>query len=70
MKAFKAFIKPFETIQRSLKINILIFIVIQLSEMHGRQGLKFFIKIWKDVYVASFACHGLTVGYLSTKRIP
>ena len=56
--------------QRSLKINILIFILIQLSEMHGRQGLKFFIKIWKDAYVASFGCHGLTVGYLSTKRIP
>ena len=70
MKAFKAFIKLFETPQRSVKINILIFILIQISEMHGRQGLKFFIKIWKDAYCASFACHGLTVRYLITKRIP
>ena len=45
MKAFKAFIKLFETPQRSVKINILIFILIQISEMHGRQGLKFFTKM-------------------------
>ena len=35
MKAFKAFIKPFEALQRRVKIEInLIFISVQLSEMH------------------------------------
>ena len=36
MKAFKAFIKPIEAPQRSVKSKFnLIFISIQLSEMHG-----------------------------------
>ena len=36
MKAFKAFIKPFEAPQRIVKRKIdLIFILIQLSAMHG-----------------------------------
>ena len=42
MKAFKAFIKPFEAPQRSVKIKIyLIFVPIQLSEMHraGRDNI-------------------------------
>ena len=34
-KVFKAFIKPFEAPQRSVKIKNLTFISIQLSEMHG-----------------------------------
>ena len=39
--AFKAFIKPFEVPQRSVKIKInLIFISIQLSEMHGTGRVK------------------------------
>ena len=37
----KAFIKPFEAPQRSVKINFnLIFILIQLSEMHGTGRVK------------------------------
>ena len=36
MKTFKAFIKPFQTPQRSVKIKIkVIFILIHLSEMNG-----------------------------------
>ena len=42
MKAFKAFIKPFEAPQKSVKIKIQVtFILIQLSEMHGRESLGF-----------------------------
>ena len=41
MKAFKAFIKPFEALQRSVKIKIkLIFILIQPSEMDGAGRVK------------------------------
>ena len=41
MKAFKAFIKPFEVLQRSVKIKFkLTFILIQLSEMHGERRVK------------------------------
>ena len=40
MKAFKAFIKPFDATQRSLKIN-LIFVLIQLSEMHRAGRVNF-----------------------------
>ena len=39
MKAFKAFIKPFEAPQRSMKIK-LIFILIQLCEIHGVGRVK------------------------------
>ena len=36
MKVVKAFIKHFEALQRSVKIKYrLIFVLIQLSEMHG-----------------------------------
>ena len=42
MKAFKAFIKPFEAPQKSVKIKIQVkFILIQLSEMHGWESLRF-----------------------------
>ena len=38
MKAFKAFVKPFEAPRRSAKIKILLnFFSIQLSEMHGTE---------------------------------
>ena len=41
MKALKAFLKPFEAPQRSVKIKIyLIFISIQLSEMNGMGRVK------------------------------
>ena len=41
MKALKAFLKPFEVPQRSVKIKIyLIFISIQLSEMNGMGRVK------------------------------
>ena len=40
MKAFKAFTKPFEAPQRSMKIKTSVnFILIQLSEMHGPEML-------------------------------
>ena len=44
MKAFKAFRKPFEAPQRNVEIKIfnLIFISIQLSEMHGTLSVKLF----------------------------
>ena len=43
MKALKAFIKPFEAPQRSVKIknSLKIFISIQLSEMSGSLTVKF-----------------------------
>ena len=41
MKALKAFIKPFESPQRSVKIKIkLIFILIQLSKTRGAGRVK------------------------------
>ena len=41
MKALKAFIKPFEEPQRSVKIKFkLIFILLQLSKMHGAGKVK------------------------------
>ena len=41
MKSLKAFLKPFEAPQRSVKIKIyLIFISIQLSEMNGMGRVK------------------------------
>ena len=41
MKAFKAFVKPFEALQRSVKMKIkLIIILIQLSKMHGVGEVK------------------------------
>ena len=51
MKALKAFIKPFEGPQRSVKKKInLIFISIQLSEMHMTgevNGPSILYKFWK-----------------------
>ena len=45
MKALKAFIKPFEAPQRSVKIKIyLIFVPIQLSEMHRAGRVNIFLK--------------------------
>ena len=45
MKAFKAFIKPSEAPQRSVKIKFkLIFILIQLSEMSGAGRINDFDK--------------------------
>ena len=45
MKALKAFIKPFEALQRSVKIKIkLIFIIIQLSEMNGAKSVDLMEK--------------------------
>ena len=42
-EGLKAFIKPFETLQRSLKIKIkLTLILIQLSEMNGAERVKIF----------------------------
>ena len=44
-KAFKAFIKPFEAPQQSVKIKIyLIFVPIQLSEMHRTGRVNIFHK--------------------------
>ena len=41
MKALNAFIKPFEAPQRSVKIKFnLIFICVQLTEMHGTLRVK------------------------------
>ena len=40
MKALKATIKPFETPQRTVKIIKLIFISIQLSELHDAGRIK------------------------------
>ena len=41
MKAFKAFLKPFEAPPRSVKIKFkLSFISIQLSEMHAAGGVN------------------------------
>ena len=41
MKAFKVFMKSFEAPQRSVKIKFkLIFILIQLSEMHAAGRVK------------------------------
>ena len=39
MKALKDFIKPFEAPQRNVKIN-LIFVLIQLSEIHALGRVK------------------------------
>ena len=41
METFKVFIKPFEALQKSVKIKIkLIFVLIQLSEIRGAEGIK------------------------------
>ena len=42
MKAFKAFIKPFEAPQRSVKIKLKL---IPLSEMHGAGKVKWAINL-------------------------
>ena len=44
MKVLKAFIIPFEAPQRSVKIK-LIFILIQIPQMHGHEGLKFTLTL-------------------------
>ena len=48
-RKMKAFIKPFEALQKSVKKKInLIFISIQLSEMHGTLSVKY--KDFKFMY--------------------
>ena len=42
----KAFIKPFEAPQRSVKIKIVLFNSIQLSEMHGMGKVKELVSAW------------------------
>ena len=54
MKALKTIIKPFETPQRSVKTKIkLIFILMQLSKMHGAGRVKKCAsrKNWKSIYL-------------------
>ena len=52
MKALKAFIKPFEAPQRSVKIKInLIFISIQLSEMHGTLSITDYVNRYKSEFM-------------------
>ena len=57
LKALKAFIKPFEAPQRSVEIKFkLIFILIQLSEMHGAVRVKEYKHSWENakLYISLF----------------
>ena len=71
MKALKAFIKPFEVLQRSVKIKFnLIFFSIQLSEMHGKGylmiiGLTHVFMIHATI---EFFAGKLTLKYLFLNR--
>ena len=41
LKALKAFIKPFEALQRSVKIKVYVIIYLKLlSEIHGTRGVN------------------------------
>ena len=52
MKALKAFIKPFEAAQRSMKVNISVnFYLIQLSGMHEVGKVNFKIMNHYAAYV-------------------
>ena len=72
MKVFKAFIKPFEAPQRSVKKKFkLIFILLQLSKIHGAGSAKSYLYYYK--YIAELYFVGLKVlthfSYLETRLI-
>ena len=54
MKALKTFMKPFEAQQRRVKIKNLIYILIQLSEMHGTGRVKF--HFWTNLIANLYLC--------------
>ena len=57
MKDFTAFIKPFEALQRRVKIEInLIFISVQLSEMHETLSV--------NIGRSTFTDHGTVLSFI------